>query len=594
VEAKDVPASQLILRNLLKRIFDQLAGLRGSDQKQCASLLRDGSQLQSAGDEAGAEKMYRRALERQPRSADAQLQLGSLLGKLNRTDEALNHLTRAIDTKPDFAQAHVALGNIYLLTGNFAAAHVSYAKAMRLDSSNPALFFNLGLLFQRQLDHKSALENFERAYALLPDMPGLIRNLTLERIELGQYERSESHLMELNARHPNDPEVLFSLGHTLQNMHRPELAIQYFERARAQGKADAELLLNLGIVLRDLGRIDEAVECHNAALEIRPGFEPALWHRSLEYLLQYDFARGWEHYDLRLRSKDRPQRPPTYPEWNGGEPAALRVLIYGEQGIGDEIMFASCLPQMIAKSRHCVVECSGKLVALFQHSFPDAIVRSSPAPVRSNIELDVQIAMGSLPQHLRKSRDDFPRHHGYLRADSTRIEAWRERLAAIGRGPKVGISWRGGTYKTRSAERSIPLEQWAPILGTDSVHFVDLQYSDCGNEVDAAEERCGLRIHRWSEARQDFDETAALVSALDLVVSVCTAVIHLGGALGRPVWVMAPHSPEWRYGIRGDSMPWYPSVRMFRQPSRGAWGPVIGDVAQSLQNLRDDVFVAPD
>jgi hypothetical protein len=221
-------------------------------------------------------------------------------------------------------------------------------------------------------------------------------------------------------------------------------------------------------------------------------------------------------------------------------------------------------------------------------------VSPATAPVRASEDIDVQVAMGSLPRQLRKSLDDFPRHHGYLRAEPARIDAWRKRLAVIGRGPKVGISWRGGTYKTRSPVRSIPLEQWAPVLGIDGVHFIDLQYSDCGKEVDAAEARYGLRIHRWPEAREDFDETAALVSALDLVVSVCTAVIHLGGALGRPVWVMAPLSPEWRYGIRGDSMPWYPSVRIFRQPSRGAWGPVIEDVAQSLQNWRDDVFVAPD
>ena len=119
------------------------------------------------------------------------------------------------------------------------------------------------------------------------------------------------------------------------------------------------------------------------------------------------------------------------------------------------------------------------------------------------------------------------------------------------------------------------------------MHFVDLQYTDCAEEVAAAAAACGLRIHRWREVREDFEETAALVVALDLVVSVCTAVIHLGGALGRPVWVLAPHSPEWRYGIRGDAMPWYPSVRVFRQSSHGAWGPLIGDVAQSLRDWRE-------
>lgn len=562
---------------------------------RCASLLQEGSQLQSAGDESAAELRFRHAVELDPQSEDAHFLLGSLLGKRDRADEARTQLSRAIELRPDFADAHVALGNVYLLTGDFVAAQACYAEAMRLDSSSPALFFNLGIFFQCRHEHKSALENFERAYALAPNMPGIIRNLTLARMELGQLARAEAHLQGLYAQRPDDFEVLFCLGHTLQNLHQPERAIAYFERARTQGRADADLLLNLGIVLRDLGRVDEAIACHDAALAVRQGSVPALWHRSLEYLLQHDFVRGWEHYDLRLLSEDRPQQPPTYPQWKGEDPAALRMLIYGEQGIGDEIMFASCLPQMIAASRHCVVECSAKLAGLFRRSFPDAIVRVSPAtpPASAQDDIDVQVALGSLPKHLRTSAGAFPRHHGYLRADPARIEAWRTRLAAIGRGPKVGISWQGGTYKTRSSARSIPLEQWAPILGIDGVHYVDLQYSDCAGEVAAAASHCGRQIHRWREAREDFEETAALVESLDLIISVCTAVVHLGGALGKPVWVMVPHSPEWRYGIGGDAMPWYPSVRLFRQSSRGVWGPVIEDVAQSLQHWRNDVFIAP-
>jgi hypothetical protein len=160
---------------------------------------------------------------------------------------------------------------------------------------------------------------------------------------------------------------------------------------------------------------------------------------------------------------------------------------------------------------------------------------------------------------------------------------WRVRLAAIGAGRKVGISWQGGTQKTRSPIRSLPLERLAPLLGVGGIHFVDLQYTDRGDEIQAVESSLGVRIHRWAEARDHFEETAALIAELDLVISVCNTVVHLGGALGKKVWVMAPFSPEWRYGISGESMPWYPSVRLFRQPTYGAWDPVIEDVAQSLR-----------
>jgi ADP-heptose:LPS heptosyltransferase len=172
-----------------------------------------------------------------------------------------------------------------------------------------------------------------------------------------------------------------------------------------------------------------------------------------------------------------------------------------------------------------------------------------------------------------------------LQADPVRIAAWRERLAALGPGLKIGISWQGGTHKSRRPVRSLPLAKWQPILQATHAHFIDLQYLDFSAELAAQREATGVQVHSWEAVRADYEETAALVSALDLVISVCTAVIHLGGALGRPVWVMAPFSPEWRYGSKGEEMPWYPSVRVFRQPAYGDWDAVIANVARSLREL---------
>ena len=200
----------------------------------------------------------------------------------------------------------------------------------------------------------------------------------------------------------------------------------------------------------------------------------------------------------------------------------------------------------------------------------------------------MQCPIGSLPLYFRRERADFPHHHGYLQADRELVALWRERLAALGPGLKVGISWQGGTHKSRRPVRSLPLAQWLPILQLKGAHFVDLQYTDCRTELAELAAASGVRVHSWDEVRADYEQTAAAVTALDLIVSVCTAVIHLGGALGRPVWVMAPFSPEWRYGIAGDGMPWYPSVRVFRQPAYGEWDAVIGTVAQRLHEMTDD------
>ena len=583
----------MILANLFSRIFSRRAPhARVIDRQAFDSLLQRGYRSQCAGDEAQAEKLYRRALQIDPASVDAHYLLGALLGKRGQLHDAAALLQHAIEAKPDFADAHAALGNVYLLQERSQAAAASYHEAIRLDPGNVSAHSNLGLIYKADGNHAAALQCFARAYDLAPQRPDALKNLALEWIELEQFEHALSRLHQLLHDRPGDYEVLICLGFTLQKMHRPDAALDFYQRAREQNNSDAELLNNLGIVLQDLGRIEEAISSYDMAVALKPDFEAASWHRALAYLLRHDFARGWADYDLRLLSIDPPRRPAAYPCWDGNDLSGRSILVYAEQGLGDEIMFSSCLPQVIAASRHCVVECSPKLEALFRRSFPAATVyATTPArdfpPVVRDANVELQIAMGSLPQFLRRTFADFPQHRGYLMADPERIEHWRARLAALGRGLKIGISWQGGTPKTRRPLRSLPLAQWLPILRTPGATFINLQYTESSEEIAGIKACAGIEVVDWQEARDDYEHTAALVSALDLVISVCTAVIHLGGALGKPVWVLAPYSPEWRYGIAGEKMPWYPSVRIFRQPSYAAWEPAVANVTQCLHSLAE-------
>ena len=580
-------ADTVILTKILARIFRR-AATPAAAHPELAEWLQAGYRHQRTGNPAAAEQCYRRVLERNPADVDAQYLLGALLGERGDLAEAAGHLRRAVAAKPDFADAHAALGNVHLSLGNHAAAAAGYEDALRLDARNVAAHANLGLAYQRGGRHTAALDAFSRAYALAPDFPDLLKNRTLLQVELGHYDDARRPLEAVLSERPDHLEALKCLGFVLQKMHRPDQALTYYERAQALDPDDPELLNNLGIVLQDLGRLDEAIAKYDAAIARKPDFALARWHRALVHLLRHDFARGWPDYELRLLSADLPQRTARHPRWDGGALGAVSLLVYAEQGLGDEIMFASCLPEVIAASRHCTIECSPRLETLFRRSFPRATVYSLSAGGEPPLELrdagfDAQIAMGSLPQYLRRSGSDFPRHRGYLKAGPERIDVWRERLAALGPGLKVGISWQGGTHKTRRPLRSIPLAQWAPLLGGAGVQWVSLQYTECSDEIAAVEAATGVRIAHWPEVREDnLEPAAALITALDLVISVCTAAIHLGGALGRPVWVLAPYSPEWRYGIAGDGMPWYPSVMMFRQPRYGEWGPVIERVAHQL------------
>ena len=393
---------------------------------------------------------------------------------------------------------------------------------------------------------------------------------------------------DAGARDPGSYEAHLLMGRAHQKLHQPERALACYEAARRLRDDDAELYDSRASTYQEFGRLPEAFADYDRALALRPDFPLALFHRSMARLLAGDFRRGWDDYELRRLSADHASSESALPRWDGSSLAGRTLLITREQGLGDEIMYASMLPQLIAQAGRCIVECDPRLLDLFRRAFPAATFfgtvpgRRLPDSIpRSSI--DVAIEAGSLAGFLRRDLADFPRHAGYLRADPAKLARWQERLAGLGPGRKIGLSWTGGVRKTRRALRSLTLEQLLPLLRQPGLRFVSLQYTpEARAALDELRVRHGIDIPHWQEAIDDYDETAALVSALDRTVSVCTSLVHLCGALGRPVWVMAPLTPEWRYGMTGETMPWYPSVRMFRQTSYGDWAPVIERVAREI------------
>jgi ADP-heptose:LPS heptosyltransferase len=230
-----------------------------------------------------------------------------------------------------------------------------------------------------------------------------------------------------------------------------------------------------------------------------------------------------------------------------------------------------------------------------RRSFPGAHVRGGalegPVPPwpEALTPIAAQIPAGSLPGLFRNRLEDFPRHSGYLVADPERVAAWRARLAELGSGPVIGVSWRGGSVTSRRDLRSMPLDLLAPVAREVGATLVSLQYTDCADELRQFHATHGVRVHHWQDAIDDYDQTAALVCALDAVVSVCTSIVHLTGALGRPGLVLVPFAAEWRYGDDGDTMPWYPSVRLFRQPRPLDWLPVV----EALRGRLAQMFPTP-
>jgi catechol 2,3-dioxygenase-like lactoylglutathione lyase family enzyme len=351
--------------------------------------------------------------------------------------------------------------------------------------------------------------------------------------------------------------------------------------------------MNLGNVYLHVGRFDDAGEMYTRVLDREPSSFEARWNRAHYLLASARFREGWRDYAYRFASLAILRRPWPFPEWKGEPLEGKTLLVYAEQGLGDEIMFASCLPEMIGRAKHCVVECDRRLAGLFRRSFPSATVLTRPEDddaipsLRNLPPIDYQVAAGTLPSHLRNDWADFPAHSGYLKADPEGVARWRTRVDALGPGLKIGLSWRGGTQLTRTSARSLPLSDLLDAFARPERRFVSLQYGKVDDEL-AAARAAGTHVEHWPDAIADYDETAALVSALDIVVSVQTSLIHLTGALGRPVWILVPAVPEWRYLREGPRMPWYPTARIFRQTRLRDWSGVLGEIAQALDALEAD------
>jgi tetratricopeptide (TPR) repeat protein len=431
--------------------------------------------------------------------------------------------------------------------------------------------------------------HLRRAIELSPQLASAWSKLGFIYGRLNRFEASIEVLERAATLDPNDVNVLNRLGYALVRTEQYERGRDFFQRVcEATPDENFGARLNLANASFHVGDFAVARDIYEDILARAPHHYEARWNLSHLLLGDARFEEGWREYDYRwmVPAVWKPRLIPFEP-WNGQPLEGKTLLVSAEQGLGDEIMFASCIPDVARQARCVIVECDARLQRLFERSFPGTIVIGSErellVPGQQSLgSIDYHVPLASLPLHLRNRQEDFPRHSGYLHADPNRIEHWRGRLAALGAGRKIGISWRGGTADTRTSMRSLELEQLLPLLRLPGLSFVSLQYGNCAAEIAAVAQRFGVQISFWPEAIENYDETAALCCALDQTVSVCTSVIHLNGALGREVWILVPAVPEWRYGYRGESMPWYPSARLFRQSMGEEWKTVVERLVSAL------------
>ncbi len=466
---------------------------------------------------------------------------------------------RALHYRHDDADAHNNVGLSYFGDGCLDDAADAFLLAIHFRPHFPQAFYNMALTALQRGDCDDAIKSLERALELSPAYVAAHNTLGYVLTHLtGDFERGAAHIRTALELSPAEPDVL----------------------------------CNYSAVLTQEGNTRQALQVCERLLAGHPDMHEARLNRALARLKLGHYAEAWPDYEARkLARGNYARRNLPFTEWQGEQLQGGKLLLYAEQGLGDQIMFASCVPDTMQRGGICLIECAPALVPLFSRSFPSASVlaqsgnEENVASLAHAAGVDHQIAMGSLPAHFRKRLDDFPRVTGYLRADPARREYWKHRLRNLGPGLKVGISWSGGTRSTQGASRSTQLAQWLPILQTRRCHFVSLQYGNAATDLAAMLQAQPLPVHDWREANETFDETAALVAELDLVISVQTALVHLAGSLGKSTWVLLQANCEWRYGEDGETMPWYPTIRLLRQSRRGKWQPVFERIARDLAAL---------
>jgi len=527
---------------------------------------------------------------------EIQLLRAEVCRRQGHLESALKLCHEALETIDRPALAHFQAAECHLARPDLPSAIDALNIAVTLEPDFGLAWFRLGETLRRLSRHAEALDALQQALPLIQETALLAKtwlHLGLNEFGLGRTSDAMTSYQRALELEPELMEAHIGLGHAYLWQDEDRLALAEYQWVCDRDTSPSKhLLLNMGSAHQNCGEYAQARALFEKVIFDYPGEHLGRWYLCQLDLLEERWKEGWDNYNARFGAGASPYRPLPYRLWDGHPVPDDTLLVLADQGLGDEIMFASCLQDARHRVGHLILECEPRLQSLFARSFPGVEV---VAPARDK-RLDWlqalstppqwQIPSGNLPALFRNSAEAFPDH----RADPARVQAWHQRLTQdLGSGLKIGISWRGGTDRTRLKARSMPLPAWGPLLQTKGVHFVNLQYGNYEAELDTLRNLHQVKIQNYREVIADYDETSALVCALDVVVTVCTAIVHLAGALGKPVWVLTPHSPGWRYTARGTQLPWYPSSRLFRQLEWGSWDSACQELSVALAALTDSV-----
>jgi Tfp pilus assembly protein PilF len=508
------------------------------------ALLQTGLTHHNSGQLTQAEDYYRQVLRHQPDQVDALNLLGLLAYQNGDDEQAGSLLDRALQRIPHHPSALFHRGLVHTRQDNPGAAEQCFRSALQTQPTLAIACYHLGLLLKDQQRLDEAEQNLRRA-------------------------------LELNPRHAD---AHHAMGNVLQMANRLTDAEASYRQALALQPGHADACNGLGPVLVNQGRLDEAAQVFHHLLQIRPDDADGHFSLGMIHLVQGNFAEGWAHYEHRRQLGAATDLRPDlrYPEWRGEPLAGRRLLLMGEQGMGDQIQFIR-YARMLRDQGACVdALVSPGLAELIKTA---AGIERVFAALSTTEEYDYWTLMLSVPGRVGTDLSSIPCDTRYLQADPSLVAQWREHVEPLAAGRrKIGLVWAGNALHRNDRFRSMRLEMLAPLAGIPDIAWFSLQKGPA-----EADTHAGLPLHPLGPRLRDFSDTAAAIENMDLVISVDTSVVHLAGALGKPVWVLLPANPDWRWLLERRDSPWYPSARLFRQSRLGDWRGVVEQVCAALQ-----------
>jgi tetratricopeptide (TPR) repeat protein len=488
-------------------------------------------------------RLIRRILDQDPNSPEALVNFGAALHALNRPADALEHFEKAIQLDPKRADAHYNLGRALHALKRFAEASERYERALALKPNHAEAHNNLGNVLLALNRPQEAIGCFEAALALRPD-----------------YADAHSNL-----------------GIALHDLDRFEEATASYARALAIQPDHADAHNNLGLTLRDMNRHEEAIACFERAQAVKPDMVDAQVNESLVRLALGDFDAGFKKYEWRRLTASFHRRKSPRPLWLGNwDLAGKTILLHGEQGLGDTLQFARYVPHVARQGARVILAVQRPLAPLLAGLAGVSVFRAQGDSIPP---YDCYCPLPTLPLAFHTTVETIPAEIPYICVPPDRAAKWRPVMEAIGR-PRIGLMWAGNLAHP-NRRRWIPLRLLLPLTQMRELHFVALQRELPEGDAPLLE---SAKVATFLGDRQaDLADTAAMITALDLVITVDTAIAHLAGALGKPVWVLLPFSSDWRW-LRGRAdSPWYPTARLFRQPALGDWAGVVTQVGNAVR-----------